>query len=167
MTGLEPGEDRILEVAVIATGWDFAEVARYEAVVRVDQDVLDSRMIGEFWDKYTTVRDALKAQNDDGQAPEVVEDELLTFIGEHFAPDKPVLLAGNSIHQDRKFIDIEWPRLASKLHYRMCDVSAWKVVFEGKYRKKFAKPEAHRALEDIQGSIQELQYYLAKGAWKK
>ena len=34
------------------------------------------------------------------------------------------------------------------------------VVFEGKYKKKFAKPEAHRAMEDIQGSIEELQYYL-------
>jgi oligoribonuclease len=44
----------------------------------------------------------------------------------------------------------------------MLDVSAWKVVFEGKYKKKFAKPEAHRALDDIQGSIQELQYYLKK-----
>ena len=33
---------------------------------------------------------------------------------------------------------------------------------EGRYKKKFAKPEAHRALEDIQGSIEELQYYLKK-----
>jgi oligoribonuclease len=46
--------------------------------------------------------------------------------------------------------------------YRMLDVSAWKVVFEGKYRKKFTKPEAHRALEDIKGSIEEIKYYLKK-----
>ena len=44
----------------------------------------------------------------------------------------------------------------------MCDVSAWKVVFEGKYRKKYGKTEAHRALEDIRGSIEELQYYIGK-----
>ena len=44
----------------------------------------------------------------------------------------------------------------------MLDVSAWKVVFNGKFRKKFAKPESHRALEDIKGSIQELKYYLKK-----
>ena len=73
-----------------------------------------------------------------------------------------MLLAGNSVHQDRKFIDAEWPRLAARLHYRMLDVSAWKVVFDGKYKKRFAKPEAHRALDDIRGSIEELQYYLAK-----
>jgi oligoribonuclease len=44
----------------------------------------------------------------------------------------------------------------------MLDVSAWKVVFDGKYKKRFAKPEAHRALEDILGSIMELKYYLGK-----
>jgi len=52
--------------------------------------------------------------------------------------------------------------LSKRLHYRMLDVSAWKVVFEGKYGKKFAKPEDHRALEDIRGSIMELKYYLKK-----
>ena len=44
----------------------------------------------------------------------------------------------------------------------MLDVSAFKVVFEGKYKKKFTKPEDHRALEDIRGSIMELKYYLSK-----
>jgi oligoribonuclease len=44
----------------------------------------------------------------------------------------------------------------------MLDVSAWKVVFEGKYGKKFTKPEEHRAIEDIRGSIMELKYYLSK-----
>lgn len=167
MTGLEPEYDRILEVAVIATDWEFTEVARYEAVVHVDPSVMDARMVGEFWDTYASVRDALKQQNETGKSPEIVEDELISFIAEHFDADERVLLAGNSIHQDRKFIDREWPRLSQKLHYRMLDVSAWKVVFEGKYRKKFAKPESHRALEDVQGSIEELQYYLDKGKWTK
>ena len=44
----------------------------------------------------------------------------------------------------------------------MLDVSAWKVVFEGRFGKKFAKPESHRALQDIKGSIAELKYYLQK-----
>lgn len=82
-------------------------------------------------------------------------------MDEHFE-DGPVLLAGNSIHQDRKFIDRWWPKFSRRLHYRMLDVSAWKVVMEGKYKKKFAKPENHRALEDIRGSIEELRYYLSK-----
>ena len=64
--------------------------------------------------------------------------------------------------KDRKFIENEWGRLNARLHYRMLDVSAWKVVFEGKYKKKFAKPEAHRAMDDIRGSIEELKYYSKK-----
>jgi oligoribonuclease len=44
----------------------------------------------------------------------------------------------------------------------MLDVSAFKVVFDGKYGKRFAKPEEHRAIDDIRGSIMELKYYLGK-----
>lgn len=119
-------------------------------------------MVGDFWKKFPEVKTALQAQNETAKPVSVVEDELLAFMDEQFGPDELVLLAGNSIHQDRKFIDAEWPRLAARLHYRMLDVSAWKVVFDGKYKKRFAKPEAHRALDDIRGSIEELQYYLAK-----
>lgn len=162
MTGLDPEKDRILEVAAIATDWDFREVARYEAVQKVDSELLRQRMVGEFWDKFPQVRQQLMAQNESGKPSGDVENELLAFVNEHFDSEKPVLLAGNSIHQDRKFIEREWQNLDKKLHYRMLDVSAWKVVFEGKYKKKFAKPEAHRAMEDICGSIEELQYYLGK-----
>lgn len=162
MTGLDPLEDRILEVAAIVTDWDFNEIATYEAVKKVGPSVMKKRMVGEFWEKYASVREALIAQNGEGKNGRTVENELLAFIDEHFDADTPVLLGGNSIHQDRKFIDNEWPRLASRLHYRMLDVSAWKVVFDGKYKKRFAKPEAHRALEDIRGSIEELEYYQTK-----
>ncbi len=162
MTGLDPKEDRILEVAAIATDWDFNEIGRYEAVKKVGTTLMKRRMVGEFWQKYSAVRDALMQQNDSGKNGRTVENELLTFIDEHFSPDEPVLLAGNSIHQDRKFIENEWPRLNARLHYRMLDVTSWKVVMGGKYKKKFAKPEAHRAIEDIRGSIEELRYYLKK-----
>lgn len=162
MTGLDPVEDRILEVAAIATDWDFNEVAVYEAVKKVGPALMKKRMVGEFWEKFPEVRAALTEQNKSGENGRTVENELLDFIDEHFTSDQPVLLAGNSIHQDRKFIANEWPRLDARLHYRMLDVSAWKVVFEGKYGKKFTKPEEHRAIEDIRGSIMELKYYLTK-----
>ncbi|HTK39264.1 MAG TPA: oligoribonuclease [Patescibacteria group bacterium] len=162
MTGLDPQADKILEIAAIVTDWNFNELARYEAVKKVGASLMQERMVGEFWEKFPEVRTQLMTQNDDGKASHDVEQELLDFIDKHFSGEERVLLAGNSIHQDRKFIDNEWPRVAERLHYRMLDVSAWKVVFEGKYRKKFAKPEAHRALDDIRGSIEELEYYLKK-----
>lgn len=162
MTGLDPVEDRILEVGAIITDWDFKEIARFEAVKKVGPNLMKQRMVGEFWDEFSDVRDALIAQNADGKNGRTVENELLAFIDEHIGTEGKVLLAGNSIHQDRRFIANEWHRLDARLHYRMLDVSAWKVVFEGKFKKKFAKPEAHRAIDDIRGSIEELQYYLKK-----
>ena len=135
MTGLDPTTDEILEVAAIVTDWTFAEIATYEGVVRHDAAKL-TRLL-------------------DGNA---------SFWDPQCAGEGRILLAGNSIHQDRRFIDHWWPQLAQRLHYRMLDVSAWKVVMEGKYGKKFAKPEDHRALEDIRGSIMELRYYLQKVA---
>lgn len=165
MTGLDPIEDRILEVAAIATDWNFVEDATYEGVVKVGPRLVERRMNAEkeFWDANPVARDGLVAQNlEKGRSGRTVENELIAFVDEHFSSDEPVLLAGNSIHQDRRFIANEWPRLNKKLHYRMLDVSAWKVVFNGKYRKKFTKPGNHRALDDIRGSIEELQYYLKK-----
>ena len=162
MTGLDPSADRILEVGAIVTDWDFQEIAVYEAVKKVGPALVKKRMVGPFWEENASVRDALMAQNAGGKGGRTVENELLAFVDEHIGREGKVLLAGNSIHQDRKFIENEWGRLNERLHYRMLDVSAWKVVFEGKFKKSFKKAEAHRALEDIRGSIQELKYYLEK-----
>lgn len=158
MTGLEPDKDRILEVAAIATDMKLNEIARYEAVVKVDEQLMQSRMVGDFWDKNSTSRDALIAQNKDGKPVAEVEKELLQFLDQHFGEE--IYLAGNSIHQDRKFIEREMPNLNRRLHYRMLDVSAWKIYFEHARHQKFQKPENHRALDDINGSIEELKWYL-------
>lgn len=166
MTGLDPEKDRILELAAIGTGWDLkpaetksGEKAELTAVVKVPEELMKERMVGEFWEKNAESRDGLIRQNATGKSAKEVEDELLEFIDKYFGNE--VILAGNSIHQDRKFIDREWPRVAERLHYRMLDVSAWKVVFEGKWGKKFTKKENHRALDDILGSIDELKWYLS------
>lgn len=158
MTGLEPEKDRILEVAVIATDMKLNEIATYQAVVKVDERLIKEQMVGEFWEKNAKSRDGLIAQNKDGKPVEEVERELLKFIKQYFG--KEVFLAGNSIHQDRKFIDREMPKLGKRLHYRMLDVSAWKIYFENALGKKFIKPENHRALDDILGSMEELKWYL-------
>ncbi|MBO7699082.1 oligoribonuclease [Candidatus Saccharibacteria bacterium] len=169
MTGLVPGKDKILEVAAIATDWKFNEVARYEGVVKVSPRLMKKRMTGEFWKQNKDSYDALMEQNASGKPAAEIEKELLQFIDDNFAKQSiagdpkgkgKIILAGNSIHQDRKFIDIEMPKLASRLHYRMLDVSAWKVYFEGALNRKFTKREMHRALDDIEGSIEEMKWYL-------
>lgn len=158
MTGLDPERDRILEVAAIATDWGLEELAQYEGIVKVDEKLIKERMVGEFWEKNRKSRDGLIEQNEHGKTAGKIEDELLGFVDEWFG--KEIILAGNSIHQDRKFIDREWPRLAKRLHYRMLDVSAWKVYMEGARGQKFTKRDLHRALDDIRGSIEELKWYV-------
>jgi len=160
MTGLDPVEDRIVEVAAVATDWELEPVGTYEAVKKVEPALMQQRMVGDFWDAHADVRDALIFQNLDGRDSDTVEDELLAFCDQHFGDSTRILLAGNSIHQDRRFIAREWPRLDARLHYRMLDVSAWKVVFEGRFGQTYQKAEAHRALSDIEESIAELKHYL-------
>jgi len=160
MTGLEPKKDRILEVACIATDWDFNEVARMTAVAKVPKSLIKRRMVGEFWEKNRESYNQLVSQNENGSSSARVEEMVLDFVDKNFG--KEVILAGNSIHQDRRFIRNEWKKLEERLHYRMFDVSAWKVYFENALGVKFTKRDAHRALDDIEGSIEEISYYLSK-----
>ena len=168
MTGLSPTDDLILEAAAIVTDWDFNEIATYQGVVKNKVSLLKKRLAKNavFWDFNPDSRDSLLDQNKDGKKLHEIEGELIEFIDKNFKRGIPVLLAGNSVHIDRRFIVEKWPKFDGRLHYRMLDVSAWKVVFEGKYKKKFAKSDAHRALDDIRGSIMELQYYLKLAKFK-
>lgn len=154
MTGLDPVNCKITEVGVIITDVNFNELETYEAVVHQPAKVLES---ADKWVKdnmQTVLKESAKAKKNDAQ----VEKEVLALLEKHF--DEHAVLAGNSIHQDRRFIRQWWPNLEEKLHYRMLDVSAWKVYMIAKYDVEFKKPNEHRALSDIRGSIEELKSYL-------
>jgi len=157
MTGLNPETCKIIEVGVIATSWDLEEVATYEQIVQQDQITLDT---ADDWVKQN-MQDLL-SQVPNGTNQRKVEQDLLTFVETYFDLEQPIYIAGNSIHQDKRFLRRAWPELDKKLHYRMLDVSAWKVVMSHKFGVEFKKREQHRALDDIRGSIEELQLYLDK-----
>jgi len=152
MTGLDPEVDKIIEVGVIVTDFDFNELDTYEAVIKQDLDALTL-------DPWITenLADLLKQVPNGKDEQEVISD-LIELIDKNF-DENPVILAGNSIHQDRRFIRKWWPKFDERLHYRMLDVSSFKVWMMGKQGVVFHKPEQHRALEDIRGSIQELKQY--------
>lgn len=164
MTGLDPVHDRILEVAAIVTDWDFTELALFESGVGHDPKLIEKKLqANDFYRKIVPQNIAPMVELTAASPPQrVVEQQVLEIINAHFAADDPVLLAGNSIHCDRNFIRAQLPNLEKRLHYRMLDVSAWKVVMQGKYGDEFKKGEAHRALGDIRESIAELKYYLGK-----
>ena len=160
MTGLDPVNDVILEVAAEITDFDFKTLASYEAIVKQPKDVVVDRMQKNiWWQDYPANRDEFVSKLDSGKSGQQVEQELIGLIQEQFG-DEPAVLAGNSIHNDRNFIKQWWPQLDLKLHYRMLDVSAWKIFMQAKYGVEFEKKEVHRAFDDIQASIAELQHYL-------
>lgn len=161
MTGLDAQNDVILEVAAEITDMNFKTLASYEACVRQDQAVVADRMQKNiWWQDYPANRDNFMNKLADGKDLQVVEQELIAITSEQFG-NEPAILAGNSIHNDRNFIRQWWPALDLKLHYRMLDVSSLKILMQGKYGLEFQKQEVHRAFDDIQASIAELQYYLA------
>lgn len=160
MTGLNPKEDVILEVAAEITDFDFKTLASYEARVKQPRDMVVERMQANvWWRDFPENRDNFLQKLEDGKPESEVEQDLIKLVEEHFSQELAVL-AGNSIYNDRLFIKQWLPTLDLKLHYRMLDVSAWKVLMQGKYGVVFEKQEVHRAFDDIQASIAELDHYL-------
>jgi oligoribonuclease len=160
MTGLDAQQDVILEVAAEITDFDFKTLASYEACVRQPKELVVDRMQKNiWWADYPENRDEFVRKLEQGKPSEQVEQELIALIETQFG-NEPAILGGNSIHNDRNFIKRWWPALDLKLHYRMLDVSSLKIVMQGKYGVNFEKREVHRAFDDIQASIAELQFYL-------
>lgn len=160
MTGLDAREDVLLEVAAEVTDFGFMTLESYETCIRQKKDVVMRRMQANvWWKEFPANRDSFINNLDSGKPLAEVEQELIALVDKHFGGDLAVL-AGNSIHNDRNFIKQWMPALDLRLHYRMLDVSAFKVLMQGKYGVVFEKNNSHRAFDDIQASIAELQHYL-------
>lgn len=156
MTGLNPQTDRILEVAAIVTDFTFAELARYESVIYQPPEVMATM---NEWCVATHTASGLVDRVQVGYNEQHVVTEFMQFISENFL-NQTVYLAGNSIHQDRQFIRHWWPNVEVMLHYRMLDVSSFKLLWLGQGKVPYVKKETHRALSDIEESIAELKFYL-------
>ncbi len=127
MSGLDPARERILEIATIITDGQLTEIATGpELVIHQSDEVLAAM---DDWNRKhhgaSGLVDRVKASTvSDADA----EAQTLAFINAHCGPkDRPVL-AGNSIHQDRRFIRKYMPALDARLHYRMVDVSTVKEL---------------------------------------
>ncbi|MEY4615207.1 MAG: hypothetical protein RJB66_167 [Pseudomonadota bacterium] len=159
MTGLDVNKEVIIECAAIVTDLKLNPIESYEQVVQQPKMYLDKM---DDWNKQHHGKSGLTSKVPFGKASHLVEEDLLKLIERHWIheEDRRAIICGNSISQDRLFISKYWPDLDKKLHYRMMDVSSWKLMFYQKYNVKFDKSEKHRALDDIQESINELKHYL-------
>ncbi len=156
MTGLDPSTQRIIEVAAIVTDFDFNEIETFVCVIHQPESVLSK---ADDWVKHTFAENGLFDQVRSSERKEDdVQTDFAAFIDRNFK--ESVIISGSSIHQDRRFIRKWWPQIEERLHYRMLDVSALKVYAMGKFGYFARKPETHRALDDIRGSIKEYKEYL-------
>ncbi|MGH7241514.1 MAG: oligoribonuclease [Candidatus Saccharimonadales bacterium] len=157
MTGLDATKDVIIEIAVEVTDTNFKALASYEALVaQPEEKLISMNPWAQAQHDSSGLTDRIRKE---GKLEQDVIHELIGFIQAQFG-DEPAILAGNSIHNDRIFIKKWWPEVDALLHYRMLDVTAFKIVMQMKYGVEFEKRETHRAFDDIQASIAELQYYL-------
>lgn len=159
MTGLEPEVDTILEIAVIITGADLEPVETYETVVQTSEEQLSrmSDFVRNMHTKNGLIERARAAGTTSGEATAAT----LQLIKKHCA-EREGVLAGNSIHQDRRFLRKYMPEVEAWLHYRQVDVSSLKILTKVWYPQLpgFVKEHKdHTALADIKQSIAELKYY--------
>lgn len=155
MTGLDVTKERIIEVAAIVTDDQFKTLETYESVVYQDQKFIDAM---DDWNTKQHNGSGLVQKIPTAPKQDAVEAVLCDLVSKHFS--QPAILAGNSIGQDRKFIDAYMPKLAAKLHYRLLDVTAWKIIMNHRFGVEYEKKDTHRALLDIQESIAELQTFV-------
>ncbi len=180
MTGLDAEKERIIEVAVIITDGNLTEIAAGprvgspanpapgslygpgpELVIKQPDEILDAM---DAWNKKHHGGSGLIARVKASEVTdELAEEQILAFINAHAGAKERPVLAGNSIHQDRRFIRRYMPRLDARLHYRMVDVSTIKELARRWYpaivAKSPQKKDSHRALDDIRDSIDELRFY--------
>jgi oligoribonuclease len=162
MTGLDPVSERILEIATILTDGQLNEIAVGPELVIHQSDEILAAM--DAWNtKHHGASGLTQRAKESTISDADAEARTLDFLRAHVAAkDRPVL-AGNSIHQDRRFIRRYMPALENRLHYRMVDVSTIKELARRWYpevtSRQPPKRDTHRALDDIRESIEELKFY--------
>lgn len=162
MTGLDPENMVILEIASIVTDTDLNIIAEGpNMAINHPSDAID-RM--EDWSREHHTASglldrALHSEFDTEGAEKATLDFLKAYCNSGESP-----LCGNTIWQDRRFLLKYMPELESFFHYRLIDVSTIKELVTRWYPDfpLYEKSEAHLALSDIRESINELKYYREK-----
>ena len=161
MTGLDLGADALIEVAALVTDFELNVLGEgVDIVVKPPPEALDQ--MDDFVRNMHTVSGLLD-ELDTGVTLEEAEQQVLAYVREHCPEGSRPPLAGNTVATDRAFLARDMPDLESYLHYRIVDVSSIKELSRRWYPRAYfnapAKNGNHRALADIQESIEELRYY--------
>lgn len=163
MTGLDIEKDKIIEMACIITDSELNVLAEGpNLIIKQPDELLDG--MSDWCKEHHGKSGLTQAVRNSKISQEQAEYEFLSFVRQHTPPGQ-CPLAGNSVHADKRFLEKYMPQFMYHLHYRIIDVSTIKELcrrwFPEEYKKAPQKRASHRALDDIQESIKELQFYRA------
>ncbi|MAV43609.1 MAG: oligoribonuclease [Euryarchaeota archaeon TMED248] len=162
MTGLDIERESIIEIATIVTDGELNILAQGpNLAISVDEKLIEGM------DEWNTTHhfgsglvERIRTQ---GVSLDTAEKETLDFLNKWVEPNTAPL-CGNSVWNDRRFLEKEMPKVAEFLHYRMIDVSTIKELARRWYPEvdKYDKKASHLALDDILESVEELDYFRDK-----
>ena len=161
MTGLDPVADALVEIAALVTDYDLNVLGEGVDIIIKPPDEALAQMDPFVRDMHTSsgLLDQLAA----GTTLADAEQQVVDYLAEHCPEGSRPPLAGNSVGTDRLFISRDMAKLDALLHYRVVDVSTIKELARRWFpRAYYAAPDKrgnHRALADIQESVEELRYY--------
>ncbi len=161
MTGLDLAADALVEVAALVTDFDLNVLgAGVDIIVKPPPEALEQ--MGDYV-RQMHETSGLLDELDKGTSLRDAEEQVLAYVQAQCGPHSRPPLAGNSVATDRSFLARDMPMLDTFLHYRIVDVSSIKELsrrwFPRAYFQAPVKRGNHRALADIQESIEELRYY--------
>ncbi|MDN4060391.1 oligoribonuclease [Massilia sp. YIM B02769] len=160
MTGLDPDNDRIIEVAVVVTDADLNVIAEGPVFAIHQSDATLDKM--DNWNKGTHGKSGLIDRVKASTVTEAdAEAQLIAWL-KQYVPANKSPMCGNSICQDRRFMARGMPKLEAFFHYRNLDVSTLKELcrrWKPELASGFKKHQKHTALADIIESVEELKYY--------
>jgi oligoribonuclease len=160
MTGLDPDNDRIIEVAVVVTDMHLNVLAEGPVFAIHQSDETLDKM--DNWNKGTHGKSGLIDRVRASTVTEADAEAALIAFLKNFVPANKSPMCGNTICQDRRFMARGMPKLEAFFHYRNLDVSTLKELcrrWKPELASGFKKHQKHTALADIIESVEELKYY--------
>jgi oligoribonuclease len=160
MTGLDPDNDVIIEIATIITDNNLNILAQGPVLAVHQPDAILSAM-DEWNQKHHGQSGLIKRVKVSTIDAEEAERQTIEFL-KQWVPENTSPICGNSIGQDRRFLYRYMPKLEAYFHYRNIDVSTLKELaarWAPQVKDGFKKQSTHQALNDIIESIEELRYY--------
>ncbi|WP_027858268.1 oligoribonuclease [Marinobacterium jannaschii] len=160
MTGLDPDNDFIIEIATIVTDKDLNVIAEGPVMaIHQPDDVMEGM---DEWCTNTHGNSGLTQRVKESSLTErEAEQRTIEFLAQHVAKGASPI-CGNSVGQDRRFLYRHMPELEAFFHYRTIDVSTLKELasrWKPSAMDGFSKKGAHLALDDIRESVEELKHY--------